>query len=230
MNILQVNKSRMYQAVNKVLEANRSLYSGFDELVAAHGQLIDYLGLIDANRQVQEANQSGLTNNKAMQKERLITQVLKVVAALAAHATAIKDPVLLAKVNYRSSALQKPDPLLVDVAKLILNEARIQENALGKYFVNANDLTELENLIILFKESIPQKRVASNVSKVSTMNIAGVFAAADKSLKKEADIYMMPFRFVQPDFYNAYKNARLIVKYTGKRKTQEGLQQTAAQS
>ena len=230
MNVTQLNKSRMYQAVNKVLDANRTLYSGIEELVGVHDRLKENLALIESFRQVQEANQTGLTNNKALLKERLTTQMLKVVAALTAHATAAKDTVLLAKVSYRPSALRKPDPLLVDVAKLILNEAKIQGNVLGKYFVSAEELAELENLIALFREAIPQKRVASNMSKVSTLNIAGVFSSVDKLLKTEADIFMMPFRFTQPDFYNMYKNARLIVNYTGKRKMQDGPQVPVTQS
>jgi hypothetical protein len=230
MNASQINKSRMYQAVNKVLESNLALYAGIEELVAAQGQLTNYLELIDSNRQVQEVNQTGLTNNKALLKERLTTQVMKVVAALAAHATATKDTVLLSRVNYRPSALQKPDPLLNDIARLILKEARNQEGALDKYFVLAGDLSELENLITLFKDAIPQKRVATNISKVSTLNIAGVFVAMDRLLKTETDILMMPFRFTQPDFYHAYKNARIIVNYTGRKKTQESAQLPAAQS
>jgi hypothetical protein len=230
MNYIQINKSRMYQAVNKVLERNLASYAGIDELVAAQGQLTNYLVLIDVNRQVQESNHTGLTSNKTLLKEQLTTKVLKVVAGLSAYATATKDMVLLTRVNYKPYTMQKPDPLVADIARLILNEATRLQNELGKYFITEADLTELEMLIGQFRESIPQKRVASNYSKVSTLNIAGVFAATDKLLKTEIDMLMMPFQFTQPDFYHTYKNARLIVKYTGKRKTQDEPQETAAQS
>ncbi|MGD9931963.1 MAG: hypothetical protein AB7U05_18230 [Mangrovibacterium sp.] len=230
MNSLQVNKSRMYQAVNKVLERNLALYAGINELVAAQGQLTNHLDLIGNYRQVQELNHSGLTNNKAMLKEQLINSVSKVVSGLLAFATATKDKVLLKRVNYKPYMLQKPDPVLADIARLILHEALPLQSDLEKYFVSGADLTQLETLIAQFVESIPQKRVALNFSKVSTRNIADVFMATDKLLKTEIDILMMPFQFTQPDFYNTYKNARLIVSYTGRRKIQDSTQSPAVPS
>ena len=37
----------------------------------------------------------------------------------------------------------------------------------------------------------------------------------------EVDVLMMPFQFSQADFYNAYKNARIIVDYKGGGKKEE---------
>lgn len=221
MNATQINKSRMYLATSQVLETNQASYAGIEELVAAAVRLKSYLTLIEENRQVQELNQTGFTNNKLLLKEQLTTTLLKVIAALAAHATATKDTVMLSRVNYRPSALQKPDPVLADIARLIHSEAVKVEALLVKYFVTVADLAELERLTQQFKEAIPQKRVATNISKVSTKNIAGVFAETDKLLKSEIDLLMMPFQFTQPDFYNAYKNARIIVNYSGRGKTPE---------
>lgn len=230
MNYIQINKSRMYSTVNKVLESHRPLYAGIDELVTAQGQLTNYLDLVGNYRQVQELNHNGLTNNKAMLKEQLTTSVSKVVSGLSAFATATKDMVLLTRVNYKPYMLQKPDPVLADIARLILHEALPLQRELEKYFVTGDDLTQMETLIVQFVDSIPQKRVAANFSKVSTRNIAGVFQATDKLLKDEIDVLMLPFRFTQPDFYHTYKNARLIVNYTGRRKTQDSTQSPAVPS
>lgn len=218
MNAVQINKSRMYMATNQVLETNQASYAGMEELVVAVQQLKGYNEVLTEYRQIQELNQTGLTSNKLLLKEKLTTQLLKVVSALTAHATATKDAVLLSRVSYRPSALLKPDPVLADIALLIYNEGMRVGEPLGKYFVTEEDLAVLDSLILQFKESIPQKRVATNVSKVSTMNIAAVFAATDKLLKTEIDLLMLPFQFNNPDFYNAYKNARIIVNYSGRGK------------
>lgn len=66
--------------------------------------------------------------------------------------------------------------------------------------------------------SIPQQRVATSASKVSTLNIGDVFKSLDKLLKDEIDELMLLFQFTKPDFYNAYKNARVIVNYSGRGK------------
>jgi hypothetical protein len=230
MRIYQLNKSRMYLATNKVLEDHRALYAGIDEMVNIQVRLNDYLTLIGNYRQVQESNQTGITNNKALLKTQLTTKTLRVIAALAAHATSVKDMVLLGRISYSPSALRKPDPLLVDVAKLILNEARNLGGMLDKYFVTAADIDELENLIQQFRNAIPQRRVATNLSKVSTFNIAAVFTETDKMLRNDADVLMKPFLFTHPDFYYAYKNARMVINYTGKKKIQEESASEATQS
>lgn len=79
----------------------------------------------------------------------------------------------------------------------------------------------MESLLAGFKSSIPQRRVSKSVSKTSTGNISQVFKMMDKLLKDEIDSYMSLFQFTQPDFYNAYKNARLIVGYMGRVKSKD---------
>jgi hypothetical protein len=69
-----------------------------------------------------------------------------------------------------------------------------------------------------FKASIPQKRMATGTSKVSTGNINETFKTIDALLKNEMDDLLMPFQFTQPDFYNEYLSARSIVD-TGRRPT-----------
>lgn len=212
----------MYLATDKVLDANQALFAGLDELTAAHLRLKNLLQQIEANRQVQEANQTGITENKATLRNALLLQVQKCIAGLTAYATATKNAALRKKVFYTPTALMRmPDPVFADVARLISGEANKLAAELEKYFITADDLAELPDLIARFKDAIPQKRVATNVSKVSTLNIAEVFSAADKLLKNEIDLYLLPFQLAQPDFYNAYKNARIIVNYNGRSKTPE---------
>jgi len=212
----------MYLATDKVLDVNRPLFEGLEELTTAQNRLKEYIQQVEANRQVQEANQTGITETKVVMRQELTMLVQKVIAGLTAYSTATKDATLRQKVHYSQTSLARmPDPVFTDVARLILAEARPRVDSLGKYFVMDSDLARLEVLIPQFKAAIPQKRVATNISKVSTLNIADVFAATDKLLKQEIDLLMMPFQFTQPDFYNAYKNARIIVNYSGRGKTPE---------
>lgn len=56
-------------------------------------------------------------------------------------------------------------------------------------------------------------------SKVSTSKIGEAFDSISKMLKEEIDVLMLLFEESHPDFYRAYKNARMIVEYTGRGKT-----------
>lgn len=52
-------------------------------------------------------------------------------------------------------------------------------------------------------------------SKLSTKHILETFAAIDKLLKEEIDLLISPYQFMHEDFYNEYKNARIIIDYAG---------------
>ncbi|MEK7719031.1 MAG: hypothetical protein AAB347_05390, partial [Bacteroidota bacterium] len=89
---------------------------------------------------------------------------------------------------------------------------------LAKYFISEAEFLKMDRLLSEFKLAIPKRRVSLNISKVSTGNIDGVFKAQDKLLKDQIDALVQPFQFSQPDFFNAYKNARNIVDYSGRGK------------
>jgi hypothetical protein len=76
----------------------------------------------------------------------------------------------------------------------------------------------MEQLLAEFVLAVPKRRVSINLSKVSTDNIEGVFKAQDQLLKEQVDSLMEPFRFSQPDFFHAYRNARSVVDYSGRGK------------
>ena len=78
--------------------------------------------------------------------------------------------------------------------------------------------TELTALLEDFHTAIPPRREANNMSKVYTSKINALFNSISKMLKDEIDVLMLLFEESHPDFYNAYKNARLIVDYSGRGK------------
>jgi len=216
---LQINKSRMYYASTQVLDDNVHLFEHMAELAAAHQQLKGKMLLIDRHRQVQEVNNAGLTRNKESLREELTTLLLRVSTALTAYAAATNDQVLLAKAGYSGSDLNKSsDRILCDIAVLINSLAAASADALQTYFVGPEELAQFDKLTNDFKSVLPLRRAASSVSKVSTSNISEVFHEIDMLLKTKLDLLLKPFRFTQPDFFQAYKNARALVNYTGRGK------------
>lgn len=74
---------------------------------------------------------------------------------------------------------------------------------------------------IVRQRGIPQNRVATSTRKASTATIDALIHEANRLLKDEIDALMMPFQFVHPDFFQQYKNARMIVDYTGRKAAAE---------
>lgn len=219
MNKRQINKSRMFDTVDSVLDKNVELFAMLPELISAHHKLKDGIALILQYRRIQEAETSGLTTSKELVKADFINCILKFSAALRAYATSIKNEDLKAKAHYALTDLKKsPDPILFDIGALLLSLANPLKTVLTKYSIGENEIAEMETLLPAFKLAYPQQRVATTESKMSTDNIDKVYKSMDKLLKDVIDELMLPFQFSQPDFYNTYKNARIIVNYSGRGK------------
>lgn len=209
----------MYEAVNLVLDTH-------SEHVGTEGDLFTALQLLKAgqtvinqNRQVQEADSSGLTKNKSDLRSELTQMILLFEAGLKANATSTKNAELKTKANYSVSKLKiVADSILFDIGTLLNGMALPLKTDLAKYFISEAEFLKMERLLAEFKLAIPKRRVSMNLSKVSTGNIDGVFKAQDKLLKDQIDALVQPFQFSHPDFFNAYKNARNIVDYSGRGK------------
>ena len=216
MDKIQINKSRMFDAVELVFDNHSDLIIRFPELLAALEKFKNGKILIDQNRQVQEVNAAGLTINKVKLREELIHEVLHISAALRAYATSAVDLKLKTLADYSETDLKrKSDKILCDIGDLLMNQALPIKTELEKYAVDDDKLDKIKSLLVQFKAAMPQKRGADNISKVSTGNIADVFKSQIKLLKEEIDVHMRPFEFTHPDFFNTYKNSRNIVNYKG---------------
>ncbi|MCK9414441.1 MAG: hypothetical protein M0Q53_19220 [Prolixibacteraceae bacterium] len=228
----KINKGRMYHSSDLVLEKFSGLFADHAGLNQAHRQLKSGISMIDEEQKLQVADSKGLTENKELLRGGLTRVMLKFSLALKSLATMQQNMELLVKVSFRITDLNRlPDPILVDVSRMLQEQANPRREELIKFFVTKDDFEQLETLLAGFKGAIPQKRLAVTVSKSSTHKIGEVFESLDRLLKTEIDVYVAPFQFQHPDFYSEYCNARIIVGYTGRgsgKDGQEMLNQTAA--
>lgn len=227
MNRKQINKFRMYEAVNAVFDTHPDLVAQLDDLDLAQKKLKAAQQEIGLNRQVQEADNSGLTKSKTGLRIELENGILQLSSGLRVYATLVKNEVLKTKANYSVSDLKlSADPILYDIGILLMGLADPIRKEMAKYFIGDAEFAELSKLLADFKSAMPQRRVATSVSKVSTGNISAMFEAQDKLLKDEIDVLMILFRTKQPDFYKAYRNARSIIDYSARGKSEPHAEKT----
>ena len=96
------------------------------------------------------------------------------------------------------------------------------EAELARFFITRTEYDSMLANLNNFKAAIPQKRLATGTSKVSTVYINEPFIAIDDLLKNEPDVLLMPFQFTQPDFHNEYCSARSMVGLGEKSKAKTG--------
>ncbi len=216
----KINKGRMYHSADLVLDKFSDLFSKNEEMKLAHQELKNGIVFVDAEQQVLVADNKGLTQAKVELRMEVTNRILKIAMALKALATMQKNSDLLVRVAYKRSDLNRlPDPILFDVATMLYNLANTMREQLARFFLTEEDFNGTEKLLSDFKLAIPQKRMATTVSKSSTQKVSNVFKSLDKLLKEVIDVYLAPFQFDNPDFYNEYCNARIIVGYMGRSKS-----------
>lgn len=91
MNKTQINELCMYDSVNLVLTCHSPLFSQLEDLVSGHQRLKDDIHQIRQYRQVQETNNSGLTETKLDICGTLIMKVMQLSAALKSYANVTKN-------------------------------------------------------------------------------------------------------------------------------------------
>lgn len=215
----------MFEAVDLVLDNHSQLFTQLADLVLAHQRLKDWLNLLGNNREVQEADHSGLTDTKKGLKGTVVRHTIKLSAVVKSYANSVKDRELWKMANYtRSELLLASDAHLFDIGTVLLKLALPIQAGLNNYLFGSEKITAYQVLLNGYHAAIPQKRVASSVSKVSTMNIGELIDSLSKLLKEEIDVLMLILEDSQPDFYRTYKSSRIIVNYRGggKSKPEEG--------
>jgi len=209
----------MYGSVNLVLDNHASLFSQFKEIVFAHHRLKEGRVLIDQILQMQDADTPRLTMNKIQLRGNVIRGVLKFSSALTAYATAINDGTLKTKANYSVLKLKMvADPILFKIGDSLVALAKQVKPELAKYTIGENEFAEIEKWLSAYNSAISQQKAVPFAPKVSANDIDDLFSAQDKLLNDEMDVLLLPFRLTQPDFYNAYLIARIVVDSSEQKK------------
>ncbi len=162
----------------------------------------------------------------------LIDEALVVAGALCAYGSAKGDTQLCAfsdleRDNFIRLADADIDDKalgLHDKAKEILDGQTATPPAAGElrladFGVTVDELTALANRIAAYAEVVQSPSAATIKISTATEAIAARFAAADELLAMVLDKLMLRFKKSAPDFFSAYKGARVIVDAPRGRKT-----------
>ncbi len=212
MNSNQENKMNMYESVTKVLDQYKTTWNTYAPIADEHSQLLSKLQIIRQYRLTQERDTIGITIDTHVLGTNLINAALKVIAALVAHASLNNDNELKQAVNFtKSQLLTCRDNILVDRVNLVYNTALPLTSDLALWNITPVDISTLSSLNSQYESAIPSKRAAVSGSKTATLNISTTFREIDTLLKHKLDSYLLIFQTNNPDFYNTYKAARMII-------------------
>lgn len=208
----QENKLSMYYAVQKVCNANTSVWSGLPGFVTAFNGFESNIIKIKSAIEVQETKLKGIALKKEQLEDLMIDKALEVANAVFAYATDQSDLALKEKMNFTRSEFKRTrDSVVVEKCRLIHDEANVIIGSLASYGITPATLTTLTTRINDFSGNVAAPRTSITERKGATSELVELFAENDLILKSKLDKLMEQFKTTQPKFHKLFFNARIIV-------------------
>ncbi len=205
-------KLGMYNAVLTHIEANGTITATVPAFeTAADALRAVYNNIIDASQQESLAI-GGITTDKSQARIALCQEAANIAAAVFAFAAAASNNTLKEQVNYPvSKLLLTKDELLIPACNNIHDLANTNAALLIPYGVTATRLTAFETILENYQELIPSPRNAVTSKAAVRTSLTNLFKQADTLLKTQLDKIALQFKTSNEEFYNTYKQNRIIL-------------------
>ena len=211
MNDRLENKLTMYRAVETLLD-NNTLKTG--TIAALTPAILSFKNLIveiENTEQERITATPGKSASKADAEENLINEAVTIAAAIKALGNVTNDQELIEiGSETKSSLARKRDTELVAAAQRIYDTASTNSAALADYGVTPAMITDLQTRIADFDGALGTREESTSLRVAAGQELKNVFGQVDDVLTGQIDKMMEMFRESDTQFYNEYKNARVI--------------------
>jgi hypothetical protein len=207
----QSNKHSMYTATVKLLRngaAKTAVIPAFAGALQRMDTLVMQIGDKDKERMGKTTGKHAVKDEA---EDALMTATIILASALSAFARSQGNTELKERVHIRENQLRHArSNEQINVAKIIHDLAKANEQGLVEFGVNAAMMEDLKSRIAAYEAAV--KDWSSGVAeRVGARTAVGeLFVQADEILKEDLDPMMQIFRVTDPEFYNDYRAARVI--------------------
>jgi len=212
MNTKKQSKLKMYLTVRIFLLSNPAITAklpNFPEFIAALDAAILQ---IQTNSEQHHYSSKGVTDNKKLLRESVITITVDASGKMQAFAKYTHNTVLLAEIKFTSSGLKDVSSLeLVEIANGQYNRIDAHLADVATYGHTAASQTIYRTAIDAYAESIPQPRQSQLKGKENSLLENQGFETGDEAIT-DIDMVVEIVRLTETTFYAGYKNARKIVE------------------
>ncbi len=206
----------MQEVVVKVQDDHADLIAPYPALAANVANVKKIHLEIKALDVVRDGLTDGTTTGKTNARTALIETTSDICGLLLEFANDTNNAELAGAVDYKISDIRRfSDTQLETFPNVILGKLQLHLPGLSNYSLTQASVDDLETKINTYKEKKPAPRTLISQRSTHTKNMASLFTRM-KQLLKSTDRLMKPLKQTQPDFYNLYKAARVIVDRGGK--------------
>jgi hypothetical protein len=208
----QEAKLNMYNAVLAFCNQFQTTVDTIPAFTTAVDNLIAKKDQIDNTAQQEAIIITGITINKANLKKTMVVSATNIASAGFAYATSVNNAVLKEKFKFTSTDFQRyKDDELPLVVQNIHDNANSVAAQLVAFGITAPMLTAFQNEITNYTNAVPSPRNAAAQRKALRALLVTYFKEADLTLKDQMDKLALQFKTSDPEFYNAYRNNRIII-------------------
>jgi hypothetical protein len=212
MNTKQENKFSMYLAVQAICNDLLAIFALLPQFTNWFTQFGTVIKNIKTYSEAQELDYKGKTESKGARKQTLIDQTMEIIRRVVAYATVNDLHDLKEKVNYSASDLKRsPDTALRTICQVVYEQATSVFTELGTYGVTQVMLDDQQLAIDDYFKEVTAPREGIISRKNATVALLVEFKTGDEILTKRLDKLVEMLKITNPEAYNSYMNARIIV-------------------
>ena len=206
----------MYYGVKNTCEKYQSTWSTNAVFAATYNLWVAKLPMIEANRDAQTLETTGITTEKTGKRSVMVEKALFIENRLQSYANVTSNPALLESIQYSASDMKKArDTDVVGICNTVLAKANANAAAITTYGVTAAMITELQTAIAAYSATLAKPKAAKSQTKTATENLTRLFKEADELLVKRLDLDIELFKASKPEFYSQYKTSRMVIPTGG---------------
>jgi hypothetical protein len=206
----------MCNAVIEVVKAHQPLWEQIPGFVNTFGEYEARVQVLRNRSGIQKSVTTGVGAQKRNRLEYLYEHLLVVQSALWVYAQASNNFLLMERNKVTISDLRH---LSITRLDLHLDQVFKDVEEFGAYLtdfgITAEYLQETIDLINAGSNNATRPRMAIIERKMMTQSLDTIIRELDVLLKLRMDKLMLVFRVSQPEFYNRYRNARVIIDHRG---------------
>ena len=208
----------MFYAVNTCVDTHVAVWTPLVPYGTAVTAFKAKITEIEQEVETQGTELDGYAMDKGAKKESMVRAGLSVANKVFAFAEDTSATVLREKMDVSYSDLIAPrDAVVAQKCQGIHDEANAVIASLASYGVLPADLTALQGMIDKYELVISAPRTAITVRKGATEQIEQLVREGTTILTNRMDKLMADFKGTNPDFYQEYFDARIVVN-TGAKK------------
>ena len=211
MNDRLENKLTMYKAVETLLDNNAAKTGPITALATAITNFKNMITEIETAETEKQTATTGKTASKGEAEAVLISEAVTIAAGLKALGSVTSSEELMeAGSATKSSLYGARDTDLVGQAQRIHDYANDIAVALADYGITPAMITSLQTRITDFNNALGTREESVALRVAAGAEVEGFFKDADNVLLNQMDKIIEVFRESDTQFYNEYKNARVI--------------------